>query len=93
MRLSSCITALLAATVFAAPIEDISTTHSRSKRQFKLLGYEFDPRIQWSDLLRKPSLIPNFLPLIRAKYNKAERHFSGTPEARGYSILKREDQY
>lgn len=86
MRSSSYLTALLAATVLAAPVEVIPTTQTKSKRQFTLFGVEFDKRIQWSTLVWKPSLIPNVLPLLRAKYNKAEGHFTGTANAREYQV-------
>ncbi|KAE9978386.1 hypothetical protein EG328_001467 [Venturia inaequalis] len=81
MRSSSCLTALLAATAFAAPIEENPTTHSRSKRQLKLFGIELDKQIAWSALAAKPSLLTALVPLFKANYNKQDGHFIGTPEA------------
>lgn len=82
MRSSSVLTALLAATAAAAPVEEVSAAHANLKRQFTLMGVEFDRRIQWSTLMSKPSLIPVVLPLLKAKINKQEGHFIGTADAR-----------
>ncbi|QDS77875.1 hypothetical protein FKW77_000329 [Venturia effusa] len=81
MKSNSCLTALLASTVLAAPIEELQTAHTRGKRQLQLFGVEIDTRINWSTLITKPSLIPPILPLLRAKYNRQEGHFTGTPDA------------